>query len=98
VWDWPAAISFFGSHDWYREGAAELIRRLCKWDESSRSFSIYENTGGDGRRAKIKTDDLAFALLFLSRGRVPVAIQQAGVRRQLEQSSARCRQSHQLDS
>lgn len=69
-----SGYKFFGSHDWYREGAAELIRRLCRWDEAAQRFSIHATTAGDGRASKIKTDDLAFALLFLSRGRVPVAI------------------------
>jgi hypothetical protein len=64
----------FGGKDWYREGAAEIIRRLLKWDESSRSFTVHQNTWGSGRAAKIRTDDLAFGLMFLSRGRVPVAV------------------------
>ncbi len=64
----------FGGKDWYREGAAEIIHRLLKWDESARSFSVNENTWGSGRAAKVRTDDLAFGLMFLSRGRVPVAV------------------------
>lgn len=64
----------FGGRDWFREGAAELIRRVCKWDETSQTFTVHERTAGDGRASKLRTDDLAFALIFLSRGRVPVAI------------------------
>lgn len=69
-----SGYKYFGSHDWYREGTVELIQRLCEWDEQKRSFTININTYGDGRRAAIRIDDLAFALMFLSRGRVPVAI------------------------
>jgi hypothetical protein len=64
----------FGDHDWFREGAAELLRRLCKWDDTRQACSIFSTTAGDGRAARVKNDDLAFALIFLSRGRVPVAI------------------------
>lgn len=64
----------FGNRDWFRLGAAELIDRLCKWDEATATFSIHRRTRGDGRAGTIKVDDLAFGLMFLSRGRVPVAI------------------------
>jgi len=64
----------FGGKDWFRQGAAELIARLCAWDQEQENFAVHQTTGGDGRRAKIKTDDLAFAMMFLSRGRVPVAV------------------------
>jgi hypothetical protein len=64
----------FGGKDWYREGAAEIIHRLLKWDEPARSFTVNDNTWGSSRAAKVRTDDLAFGLMFLSRGRVPVAV------------------------
>jgi hypothetical protein len=66
----------FGSppQDWYREGAAEIIHRLLRWDESSRTFTANEHTWGSARAAKVRTDDRAFGLMFLSRGRVPVAV------------------------
>ena len=69
-----SGYSRFGEKDWFRLGAAELIRRLCKWDETTHAFTVHERTAGDGRATTIKTDDLAFALMFLSRGRAPVAI------------------------
>jgi hypothetical protein len=56
----------FGPHDWYREGAAELLRRLCTWDEEDRTMTMREHN--------FNTGNLAFALMFLSRGRVPVAV------------------------
>ncbi len=65
---------YFGKHDWYREGAAELIRRLLTWNESKNAYVVNATTAGDGRAAKIRTDDLAFALMFFSRGRVPLAM------------------------
>ncbi len=64
----------FGGHDWYREGAAEVIRRLLKWDDSTKSFTVNENAFGSGRGSRIRIDDYAFGLMFLSRGRVPVAV------------------------
>ena len=64
----------FGTHDWFREGAAEIIRRLCKVDPDSGEMSIHSKIGGQSRGGTIAIDDLSFALLFLSRGRVPVAV------------------------
>ncbi len=64
----------FGGQDWFRAGAAELIHRTCEWDVGSRAMTAHEKTYGDGRRAALRTDDLAFALMFLSRGRVPIAV------------------------
>jgi len=65
---------FFGDHDWFREGAAELIHRLCAWDDETQTMSVHETMYGDGRRREILNQHLSFALMFLSRGRVPVAI------------------------
>jgi hypothetical protein len=69
----------FGGRDWYRLGAAELIRRLCKWDDAADTCTVHEKTAGDGRASTVKVDDLAFGLMFLSRGRVPVAINKLDV-------------------
>lgn len=68
-----SGYKYFGEHDWYREGAAELIHRLCAWDPQTETMTVHRTLYGDGRRARLRSDDLAFALLFLSRGRVPVA-------------------------
>ncbi|HVP73128.1 MAG TPA: hypothetical protein VMS30_05275, partial [Phycisphaerales bacterium] len=64
----------FGGKDWYREGAAEIIKRLLTWDDAGDSFKVNENAFGTSRGSKIRIDDYAFGLMFLSRGRVPVAI------------------------
>jgi hypothetical protein len=64
----------FGTHDWFREGAAEIIRRLCRVDPDSGEMAVHAKIGGQSRGATIAIDDLSFALLFLSRGRVPVAV------------------------
>lgn len=69
-----SGYKYFGDRDWFRQGAAELLNRLCQWDEASRTFTVHQKIGGRSNAASIRTDDLAFALLFLSRGRVPVAI------------------------
>ena len=63
----------FGAHDWFREGAAELLQRLCQWDETTRTMTVHEKIGGRGRAAKVRVRHLTFALMFLSRGRAPVA-------------------------
>lgn len=69
----------FGEHDWYREGAAELLRRLCAWDAERGTMSVHRKTAGDGNAARIRTHQLAFALMFLSRGRVPIAFNKLNV-------------------
>lgn len=65
---------YFGEHDWFREGAAELIRRLCNWDEPTRTMTVHEHVGGNAKAGLIRNHHLAFALMFLSRGRSPIAI------------------------
>lgn len=69
-----SGYKFFGPHDWYREGAAHLIARLCDWDPETETMRVYRTLGGDPGRGELQTVDLAFALMFLSRGRVPVSI------------------------
>lgn len=64
---------YFGEHDWYREAAAELLLKLCTWDATTRTMAINQ-AAGNSDESRIKTSDLAFGLLFLSRGRVPLAI------------------------
>ncbi|HWB19316.1 MAG TPA: hypothetical protein VG711_03370 [Phycisphaerales bacterium] len=61
----------FGGADWYAEGAGQIITRLCEVD-SHGDVEIRTDDAGE-RDHTIKTDDLAMGLLFLSRGRVPVA-------------------------
>jgi len=67
-------VKYFGEHDWFREGAAGVLRRLCRWDSATRTMSVHRTMGGDGRAADVRTHHLAFSLMFLSRGRVPVAL------------------------
>lgn len=64
----------FGGKDWFREGAAEIIKRLLKWDDKTKKFAVNDNAFGSGRGSRIRIDDFAFGLMFLSRGRVPVAV------------------------
>lgn len=69
-----SGYKYFGPDDWYRQGAAELLRRLCTWDPTIRQMTVNRRIADDGRAAKVRASQLSFALLFLSRGRVPVAI------------------------
>jgi hypothetical protein len=64
----------FGEYDWYRAGTAELIRRLCKWDPETRTMTAHERIGGRGNAGVVQIRPLAFALMFISRGRVPTSI------------------------
>ncbi len=50
-------LRYLGDHDWYREGAAFLVRR--------------QRTDGSWRQSDPITDT-AFAILFLAKGRLPV--------------------------
>jgi hypothetical protein len=54
-------LRFFGGHDWYREGAEELVNT----QENQRGF--WNGSGGPFA-------DTAFALLFLAKGRAPVLV------------------------
>jgi hypothetical protein len=64
----------FGPHDWFRAGAAEAIRRVCEWDAATGTMTVRRTMAGAGSGQTVRLRHLAFALLFLSRGRVPVAI------------------------
>jgi hypothetical protein len=59
-----SGLRFFGAHDWYREGAEELVHDQDKFVGSWRG-TLYE------REPLIAT---SFALLFLAKGRSPVLI------------------------
>ncbi|MBI2803733.1 MAG: DUF4159 domain-containing protein [Planctomycetes bacterium] len=59
-----SGMRFFGEHDWYREGAAYLVKR-------QEPAGDWKTQGGWDRWAHVNT---AFALLFLSKGRTPVVI------------------------
>jgi hypothetical protein len=61
----------FGGQDWFRAGAAAIIDRLCRVDASSGAVTIRSSSS---RSNVVEVRRLAFALLFLSRGRVPLAI------------------------
>ena len=61
----------FGGHDWFRAGAAAIIDRLCRVDAASGAVTV---RGSSSRSGSVRVRRLAFALLFLSRGRVPLAI------------------------
>ncbi|MBX6312883.1 MAG: DUF4159 domain-containing protein, partial [Isosphaeraceae bacterium] len=55
-------LRYFGGHDWYREGAEEIVRRQ---DPQTGAWS------GEGTTPIVTT---SFALLFLAKGRAPVVI------------------------
>ena len=61
---------FFGGQDWFREGAAQVIQDLCIWDPLAGTMSVRRDS------AKLSSYSVRhqFGLLFLSRGRVPIAI------------------------
>ena len=59
-----SGVRFFGDHDWYREGAEELVHDQDKFDGSWRGIQ-YE---------RIPTVSTSFALLFLAKGRAPVLV------------------------
>lgn len=67
-----SGLKYFGEHDWFREGAAELIDRLLEHDPATGAMTV--RRAERGRRSEIRSVDLSFALMFLSRGRVPVGI------------------------
>ncbi len=64
----------FGGHDWFRAAAAEVIRRLCRWDSATGTMRVYATHEGAPRGARVQLQQLDFALLLLCRGRVPVAV------------------------
>ncbi len=59
-----AGIRFFGTHDWYRAGAEELVRAQDKLGGYWLGKLVEEN----------KVLATSFALLFLAKGRAPVLI------------------------
>ena len=60
-----AGRRFFGPHDWYRAGANELIKK------QNRVTGSWRTAGHGERDERIAT---SFALLFLAKGKRPVAI------------------------
>ncbi len=66
-----SGYSAFGGRDWFRLGAAEIMRRLCPVDSQTGKAAVHDRlrrrTGASG------TSDACFALMFLCRGRVPLA-------------------------
>lgn len=65
---------YFGEHDWFRDGAAELIRRLCDLDEQTGEMAVHQYIAGVEDAGLVRNHHLAFALMFLSRGRSPISI------------------------
>lgn len=65
-------LSRLGGRDWFREGAAALIAKLCEPDPGNPSaWRLRRETP---RGAAIRLHEHALGLLYLLRGRVPVAI------------------------
>ena len=67
-------VRSLGGKDWFRMGTAELLERLLDFDPATGTFTVHDNEFGDGRRTVIGTRQLSFALLFLSKGRIPIGI------------------------
>ena len=59
-----SGIRYFGKHDWYREGAEELVHEQDKLEGSWRGVQIEQ----------VPVISTSFALLFLAKGRSPVLI------------------------
>ena len=58
-----ASVKRFGGHDWYWEGAVQLLRRQSTYSQGDHRYWSYDH-GGDGTTA--------WAILFLKRGTPPV--------------------------
>jgi hypothetical protein len=56
-----AGVRYFGAHDWYREGAEELVRT------QDRLSGSWQGSGGP-------LPSTSFAVLFLAKGRAPVLV------------------------
>jgi hypothetical protein len=65
-------LSRLGGRDWFREGAAALVARLCEPDPNV--ASAWRMRRETPRGASIRLHEHALGLLYLLRGRVPVAI------------------------
>ena len=64
----------FGGQDWFRTCAAEVIHRLCAWDADANTMTVRERWRGRANGRSVSVRHLSFAILFLSRGRVPIAV------------------------
>ena len=69
-----SGYKFFREVDWYRAGSAAIINKVCKWNPQDQSMTVHEKMDGNSRAGSIRDVDLAFSLMFLSRGRVPVSV------------------------
>ena len=65
-------LSRLGGRDWFREGAAALVAKLCEPDPDDPS--VWRLRRETPRGATIRLHEHALGLLYLLRGRVPVAI------------------------
>ena len=68
-----SGYKYFGTHDWFRQAAAEVIGRLLRRNPVSGTLTVRGSNGPPARGRSVKLHHLAFGLLLLSRGRVPVA-------------------------
>jgi len=64
-------LTRLGGHDWFREGAATIRNRLLE-EQGDGSLRLKSTYKPGGRSSAVR--ELCFALLFLSRGSAPVAI------------------------
>ncbi len=73
-----SGYKFFGGKDWYRQSAAEIIGRLCQWDAETSTLSVRNEVTRDRQDTEV-VKQIAFALMFLSRGRSAVAFNKLDV-------------------
>lgn len=69
-----SGLRTFGGRDWFRELGAELLRRHLRPAEAAAVDRATDGPRFRLRRATVRTDQLAFTLLFLARGRAPVLV------------------------
>lgn len=72
-----SGIKRFGDHDWFREGAAAIINRLCRpitdGAGALTGFRLRDTLPNTGA-VEVPVVQLSFALLFLSHGRAPIVL------------------------
>jgi hypothetical protein len=64
-------LRFFGSHDWYREGADKLVH------DQDKLQGFWQGAGPTEGQEPVGLITTSFALIFLGRGGAPVLIQKA---------------------
>lgn len=66
-----SGIRTFDGHDWFREGSAAILERLFEKDGNG-AWRLKKSYKPGGSASAMR--ELCFSLLFLSRGRAPIAV------------------------